>query len=199
MIEIIQQKLAQKKPGYQAHKLMMPEGRAMNPVHNANPTQSAVLIALFNEKNLIKFPLIRRPKYNGSHSGQMALPGGKFEPNDISLKNTAIRESYEEIGIQPENVEIIGSLSELYIQVTNIQVTPYVGIINTKPYFKIDKREVDELYIADLSEIQNPNNKFKENWNIQGTNIDVPYYKLQDQIVWGATAMILSEFEQLIK
>lgn len=195
----LQKKLSEERPGIKAQKLMMPEGRIISPKHNVNPIQSAVLLAIYVDNNSLKFPLIRRPIYNGSHSGQMALPGGKFEKSDIDLTNTALRESYEEIGIKPADVEVLGSLTNLYIPVTNMHVKPIVGFLNKTPNFKIDKNEVDKLFTIHINDLIKPAYKTKETWDLKGNNVEVPFYNLQKQKVWGATAMILSEFEQIIK
>ena len=127
----------------------------------------------------------------------MAFPGGKYDETASNLTNTALRECYEEIGIPMDEIEVIGQLSNLYIQVTNMQVTPVVGFLNKVPTYKLDAFEVEKLFIIELADIFNPLNKVKETWNFRGNDIEVPFYNLQSQKVWGATAMMLSEFEQI--
>jgi len=185
-------------PGEYAHKKMMPEGRILTPEHNTKPTPSAVLIAIYNVSNELYFPLIRRPIYNGSHSGQMALPGGKYETSDKNLINTALREAYEEVGIKPETVKILGSLSQLFIPLTNMMVLPVLGFLTEAPEYKIDKHEVDKLFTIELKDLLTPSVKKIEKWNLKGNTIQVPYYYIQKQKVWGASAMILSEFEHIL-
>ena len=198
-IEQLQNKLTKDIPGIKAHKLMMPEGREFKPNYSITPIKSAVLIVLYENKGQILFPIIKRPIYNGSHSGQMALPGGKFEESDIHLINTALRETEEEIGINIRDITILGSLSELYIPVTNIKVLPVLGYLKTTPKYILDNREVNALFEININDLINPLTKKKETRDIKGIHFDIPFYDLQNQKVWGATAMMLSEFEQIIK
>lgn len=185
-------------PGERAHRAMIPEGRNLYPKHSDKPRQSAVLILLYQDQNSLYFPLILRPKYNGIHSGQMALPGGKKEKADKNLIHTALRESCEEVGVCRDAMEILGSLSELYIPVTNMTVLPVVAIAKNKPEFIIKPDEVAGLFLVDIQEMLNPENKISEHWLLRGNKVKVPFYYLKKQKVWGATAMILSELEQLL-
>lgn len=199
LIEKLRQILKKPKPGFEAQKLMMPEGRINFPNHNSEPTLSAVLMLLYIDQKSIKFPLIRRPVYNGSHSGQMAFPGGKYDHDDGNLINTALRECHEEIGIPKEQIEIIGTLSNVFIHVTNMMVTPVLGLLCDTPNYKLNKHEVEELFTINLEALFIPETKKKETWNFKGNDLLVPYYKLEGQNVWGATAMMLSEFEHLAR
>ena len=194
----LEKNLSKDLPGIDAHKLMMPEGRKFD-ISSANtPTKSAVMILLYENNNQVFFNLILRAKYNGHHSGQMALPGGKHEINDSSLIETALRETEEEIGINSNSIYTIGTMSELYIPITNILVQPVIGYLNHKPDFTINKHEVDTLFEININDIINPLNKEYEHRNINGDILNIPFYNLQSQKVWGATAMILSEFEIII-
>ncbi len=177
---------------------MLPKGRLLQAKGSIPPRSSAVLLLLYPQNNELYFPLIRRPIYNGMHSGQMALPGGKMEEGDASLIQTALRESHEEIGVDKNSVEILGSLTDLYIEITHMQVLPVVGYVGKKPDFSIQVSEVDALFEIPLSHLFNPELKKKEWWNLRGELIEIPFYHLSEQKVWGATAMILSEFEQLL-
>jgi 8-oxo-dGTP pyrophosphatase MutT (NUDIX family) len=178
---------------------MMPQGRIMVPEHSILPQKSAVLLLLYPKGDHLFFPIIRRPVYDGVHSGQMALPGGKQEELDASLEQTAVRETCEEIGICSSNIQVLGRLTELYISVTNIQVLPVVAFTQSEPSFVLDTYEVDALFSIPLTDLLNPELKKKETWTLQGQEVEVPYYYLAHQKVWGATAMILSEFESLIE
>ncbi len=182
-----------------AHQLMMPQGRIMVPDHSNPPLKSAVLLLLYPKGNQLHFPIIRRPVYNGMHSGQMALPGGKQEELDASLEQTAVREACEEIGICSSNIQILGHLSELYIAVTHIHVLPVVAFAQQEPSFILDSHEVDELFTIPITDLFNPEIKKRELWNLRGQEVEVPFYHLANHKVWGATAMILSEFESIAK
>lgn len=182
----------------QAQEFMMPKGRITTPDFSNPPQKSAVLILFYPDNGKIMFPLIRRPKYNGVHSGQMALPGGKREKDDTDLIHTALRETCEEIGICKTKVQVLGVLSDHYIPITNMMVQPVVGFVHEKPDFMIDENEVDELFTIGLDEFLNKEIKMQEMWNLRGHEVEVPFYLMQKQKVWGATAMILSELESLI-
>lgn len=199
IIALLNHRLQHPLPGYAAQLSMEPESRKLFNTNIIDPRESAVLILLFRSKKEVYFPIIRRPVYNGHHSGQMALPGGKRELNDIDLCQTALRESCEEIGICQSSVEIIGQLTNLYIPVSDIMVTPFIGYINTFPQFTIDNIEVDELFCISLPEFLDGQARQTEQWPFNGNYYNVPFYKLQNQKVWGATAMILSEFEFILR
>ena len=131
--------LSNELPGESAHRLMIPtirDDRLNMPINKRQPTKSAVLIVFYQEENgAVKFPLIQRPTYNGAHSAQVSFPGGKSEKSDIDLQHTALREANEEVGIDPEKIEVIGKLSDLFIWVSNFIVTPIVGFTDQKPNF----------------------------------------------------------------
>lgn len=184
--------------GEEAHLKMVPHGRDMHPKQGSTPRKSAVLISFYSCNNEVYFPLIKRAAYDGTHGGQMALPGGKLEKTDKDLIHTAIRETEEEIGIDQTDVKVLGVLSEIYISVSNISILPVVAYINYEPSYKPDPSEVEQVHSVKLSELLNPENKYCEEWEIRGDKMDVPFYKLDDKKVWGATAMILSELELLL-
>lgn len=161
--------------------------------------QSAVMILLYEQEDKIRFPLIVRPQYPGVHSGQVALPGGKYEEGDQDLTYTALREMNEEVGVPMEQVELIGQLSELYVPPSNFNILPVVGTISTQPDFVLEAKEVEELVIADLDVLNDASKrKQKEMTFFSGTRVNVPYFDVNGKVVWGATAMILSELATII-
>jgi 8-oxo-dGTP pyrophosphatase MutT (NUDIX family) len=198
-IKSLQEKFPKEHSIPLAHQLMMPLGRIMVPDHTNPPLKSAVLLLLYPKEGQLYFPIIRRPVYNGMHSGQMALPGGKKEELDASLEQTAVREACEEIGICSSDIRILGHLTELFIAVTNIQVLPVVAFARHEPSFVLDAHEVDELFRIPLTDLLNPELKKRELWDLRGQEVEVPFYHLSNHKVWGATAMILSEFESMAK
>jgi 8-oxo-dGTP pyrophosphatase MutT (NUDIX family) len=156
--------------------------------------KSAVLILFYPEGEQIYLPMIVRPVYSGVHSGQVAFPGGRMEDSDPDYAYTALREANEEIGIQPAAVDVLGKLSPLFIPASNYMVYPVVGAANVRPVFQLDPREVAQLVEIPLHELQDITRKgFKEIVIRDNLTIQAPFYDLQGQTVWGASAMILSE------
>ncbi len=198
IILLLENELKKKLPGKNAQQMLMPEGRMLSNI-NENKVNASVLILLYpNIKGEVSTVLIKRPIYNGHHSGQISFPGGKLEPSDKNFEITALRESKEEIGINPDEIRIIGTLTELYIPISNFLVHPYVGYTLNTPYFLIDKSEVEyiiEFPVKILLSLEIKNRKqiiFDKERNI-------PYFEINKEIVWGATSMILNEFIQLIR
>ncbi len=157
--------------------------------------RAGVVILFYDMDGQIRFPLIRRTEDGTVHSGQVALPGGTFDPADGSILQTALRECYEEIGIPARSVEVLGQLSDLYIPPSNFLVTPVVGLLTGPPTFVPDPREVARIIEAGVDEVRDPT-RIKETERFGFT---VPYFDIQNEVVWGATAMILSELTALLE
>ena len=167
---------------------------------NYNPKQSAVLILLFPENDSIHTILIQRGKYEGVHSGQIAFPGGRFEENDFDLKQTALRETSEEIGILPENINVIGCLTDVYITPSNFLVKPFIGVVNQKPDFILDLTEVEKIIPVDLFNLNDKSiRKEKSILQSGGYKIKTPYFEIEGLTVWGATAMMISELNAVVE
>ncbi|MDP6879014.1 MAG: CoA pyrophosphatase, partial [Candidatus Marinimicrobia bacterium] len=132
------------------------------------------------------------------HPGQIALPGGAME-KDEKLETTALREAFEEVGIIPENVEIIGKLTPLPVPVSEYLIYPFVGIIEKEPNWNINKDEVEELLLLKFEELIKADNGYSEDWNLRGNEVNVPIFKVLDKTVWGATATVLCELIDLAK
>lgn len=167
------------------------------PKYSNSTKISAVTIVLFNIKNVTYSLLIERSKYNGAHSGQIALPGGKYDTEDKSVVNTAIRELKEETGIVISENDIIGELESLFIPVSNFMVFPFVAFID-KPNIEIDKYEVADYFIYPISELLSPESLTNMELTIQDNKINVPAFKIQNHEVWGATSMILNDFKSRV-
>jgi len=147
-------------------------------------------------------PLVLRPQYEGvhNHGGQIGLPGGGREEQDENLMMTAIRETQEEIGVIVPKINILGSLSDLYIPPSDSLVTPFVGFLNAKPSFIPDPKEVARVIEAPLSFLQNPALRMQKQVKLANDVVlDVPYFAVNDDSICGATAMMLSEFLHLIE
>ena len=163
----------------------------------ASMKKAAVLLALFNKNNEWCFPLIKRPMHERNHPGQIALPGGAKE-DDEKLNYTAIREAFEEVGIKTESVDIIGKLTPLPVPVSGYLIYPFIGILKKEPKWILNEDEVDELIITKVSELVNADNYYSETWELHGNKVEVPHFRINDHVIWGATASVLSEFIDLI-
>lgn len=196
-ISDLRNKLAESLPGRGAQSAMAPSLRP-----NIHPSgrrygikrQSAVMILIYPEADELKFVCIKRPEYDGPHGGQISLPGGKYDLSDKDLVTTAVRETFEEVGVMVRQSEIMGQLTKLYIPVSNIDVNPYVALIPEKPLFIADEKEVDYLIEISLSQLMDSRNIYREKRMIAHQMVTVPYFLFGEEKIWGATAMILSEF-----
>ncbi len=159
--------------------------------------QSAVLISLFPENNKINTLLIKRATYDGVHSGQISFPGGKFEEFDSSLIQTALREAQEEVGIDPFKVEVLGTLTPLFIPVSNMEVLPVIGLLREKPVLHLNLQEVEFTITVPICHLKNSENHLHKTIVVREHSIEAPYFKVDCEDVWGATAMIISEFIEL--
>lgn len=201
-IERLNNRLQKALPGEEKQFLMAPLSRQRIkdiPPETYNPKKSAVLILLFPLNNSIRTVLIQRPDYEGVHSGQVAFPGGKFEEEDEELVTTALRETAEEIGVKDDEIKILGKLTELYISPSNYLVTPFVGYLNKIPAFNPNELEVRKIIVVDLdllSDISIQGIKTIQHSN--GKKIKTPCYEVEGLIVWGATAMIISELNAVV-
>jgi len=164
-----------------------------------NYRPSAVLILLFpNEQQQTSVLLIERMTYNGHHSGQIAFPGGKVEPDDIDLQATALREFFEETGADAIPT-VIGQLTPVYIPVSKFMVQPFVSYVEQKPNFSASAYEVNELIEWEINHLLNPD-IIKETTiePTAGYKIKTPYFDVQGKVLWGATAMMLNELKAII-
>ena len=162
----------------------------------------AGVLSLFypDEDMETKFVLILRKAYKGVHSAQVAFPGGKLETQDISLQDTALRETFEEVGVPIDAVKIVRNISQVYIPPSNFYVQPFIGVTQTTPKFIKQDDEVEALIEIDLEHFLDEQSlvskKVKTSYSIE---VEVPAFKLNDFVVWGATAMMLSEIKDLLK
>lgn len=188
-------------PGTKAQQKMAPSIRNYCPNENdPNPARdSSVLILFYQKGGQLYFPLIKRSCGGLRHSGQISLPGGKFELSDKNLVDTAIRETEEELGLLGNKIHIIGPITGLYIPISNFQVQPIVAFYDGLPQFKADSFEVSQIIETNIQEIFNIENKCEDILHKNKFEIRTPYYNVKGHKLWGATAMIISELEQLLK
>jgi 8-oxo-dGTP pyrophosphatase MutT (NUDIX family) len=164
--------------------------------------KSSVLILLYPSAadGSIRIVLTLRPTYEGIHSGQISLPGGKFEISDSDLSVTALRETREEIGVDPSAVKMIGKLSELYIPPSNYIVLPFVGYSDKPLTFFPNTKEVEKIIEIALTDLLDDRNIKKRHFLVRnGAQIFAPCYIIDGNKIWGATAMILSEFKEIAR
>lgn len=160
---------------------------------NERTRRSAVLILFYPYDGEVYLPLILRPAYDGVHAGQMAFPGGRYEPTDEDLIRTALREAQEEIGLRLTDVEVVGVLSELFIPPSNFFVLPVVAYQPYRPEFFPDPREVEKVLEVRFVEVQDKSIVGMSEIQVRGSLIQAPHYLIQNYKVWGATAMMISE------
>ncbi len=204
-IKLLTARLSGPLPGQPAQLKMAFAHRAeqlrLSPAPPPDARVAGVLLALWHDDHEWKTVLIQRTQNpRDRHSGQVSFPGGKHEEADGDISRTAVREAHEEVGIAPKNIDIIGKLTELYIPVSNFIVHPYVGLLSKKPVLIPQPGEVETVYTPPVAHFRDENNKSLRELRVgTGTVMkDVPCYLLENRAVWGATAMILSEFTEII-
>lgn len=190
-------------PGEKAHLEMIP---FRNPTssykENLKSAKLSAVMCLFFEDNNESFGLLmERTEDGGAHSGQVSFPGGKKDSIDSNLQETALRETFEEVGIPNHSIQVIGGLTEVYIPVSNFLVQPYVGIIEKGFELKLSKAEVKTVFYFSVNELLNPNNKQLETiQNHKGVKMNnIPCFILNERKVWGATAVILNEIKHIMQ
>jgi 8-oxo-dGTP pyrophosphatase MutT (NUDIX family) len=188
-------------PGSAAHSKMLPPGRRTISTDQELDSikQSSILLLLFPEGDTLYTCLMKRPPTMKHHPGQISFPGGKVEKEDTSAEMTALREAREEVGIDPLTVEILGKLTDLYLEVSQFSIQPFIAWADKKPDFLIDSGEVEELILFPLSDfVANESVSEVELLTFTGP-LRVKYYPYNGEIIWGATAMILSELIDILK
>ena len=191
-------------PGADAHEQMAPDIRKKElerlDISKRNPRHAAVMMLCYPKNKETYLVLIQRPTYEGVHSAQIALPGGKAENEDRNLEATALRETEEEVGVPRNTVTVIQPLTKTYVPPSNFWVHPFMGFVDHRPNFVAQEEEVAailEIPLADL--LNNANQSSTVLSTSYAKEISVATFTLDNRMVWGATAMLLNEFKILIK
>jgi 8-oxo-dGTP pyrophosphatase MutT (NUDIX family) len=196
--EKLKERLNQPLPGKDAQNKMAPSFRFQIPEKIAI-NNAGVMLLIYPFENSYATVFMKRTEYPGVHSGQVSFPGGKADQSDSSIKQTALRETKEEFGIPETDIEILGKLTPLHIPVSSFDIYPFVGLLKKRPQFNIDPNEVEylieinlDLFLTDkISKVElQTHGKYTGN---------VPYYLVNNDKIWGATAMVLSEFIEIYK
>jgi 8-oxo-dGTP pyrophosphatase MutT (NUDIX family) len=193
-----------KLPAVESHLKMAPkeriEGLKNLDIDALNPRMAGVMMLFYPKQEKTHLVLIVRNTYVGVHSAQIAFPGGKFEKDDFNFENTALRETHEEVGIEQEKIEIVKKFSPMYIPPSNFLVHPFLGIAKEELSFYPDIREVAGIIELPLSVFLDDEIIIEARLSTSyGVNILVPAFNIQNHVVWGATAMILSELRDVLK
>jgi len=201
-IDILQSEIHKSLPGTEVQWQMASSDRFVRDfpkVPGPDAREAAVLILLYPEKNSVYTLFMQRHNYDGIHGGQISFPGGKKEPSDEDLIQTALREAQEETGIDPAGISVIGTLTPLFIPVSNMNVTPVVGWAREKPAFNHQSEEVDFLFDADLKILLDPLIIKTKPFDIRGESLEIRYFDYEGNVIWGATAMMLNELLAVLK
>jgi 8-oxo-dGTP pyrophosphatase MutT (NUDIX family) len=199
LVEYLRKRLNEPLPGKKSHLVMIPSVRLREfyPIPET-ARKSSVLLLLFEKNHIVHTLLMLRPAYNGVHSAQVSFPGGSFSAEDKSPEDTALRETEEETGLQRSKINIIGSLTELYIPPSNFLVKPFVGYTDDIGMLTPETKEVEKIYEVELEDLLGERNIRSKTIRIQsGAEFLTPYYDVSGLTVWGATAMILREFSDI--
>lgn len=189
------------RPGYPAQLRMGPRPRPGTREVVSGETegrQAGVLILLYPDDGSLYTVLTLRTDCLENHRGQISFPGGQNEA-DETLEMTALREAEEELGVSSESLEVLGQLTPLYIPPSQFCVTPTVAYIDRRPEFIPAPDEVKEVIEIPLFHLLDPKTVSEEEWTIGGNRVCVPFYAWERHKIWGATAMVLSEFIEMVR
>jgi len=194
-------RLSKELPAHNAHQKVMAHRPAFGKKGTVpeNAKQSAVLLLIYPKSGLLHTVFILRPTYPGVHSAQIGFPGGKVEKSDSTLKETALREADEELNIKSENVKILGKMSPIYVPPSNFVVNPFIGFQAERPRFIPEKAEVAKILECPLMNLLGKDKLISTSVEVKRAPMKVKGYRLDDKIVWGATAMMVREFAEIME
>jgi len=187
-------------PAELAHQKFLPKGRSLEVLKGRIPTfkESAVLVFLILQAGELHLCLTRRNSNLKHHPGQISFPGGRIDGDEQDSVKTALRELEEETGVDQKTVSICGQLSDIYVSVSNFLIHPVVGFLDHEPQFKLNPHEVEEIILIPLKAFFDQKNHSESTVETSLGVIKVPCYSIGGEVIWGATAMIISEFTELL-
>jgi 8-oxo-dGTP pyrophosphatase MutT (NUDIX family) len=201
-IKAIEKRIEQGLPGMHSQIKMVSDAfknRYFDMQPNEHTREGGVLILLYPEANQLHIPFILRPSTEkGVHSGQVAFPGGKKEETDKSLIYTALREAEEEVHLDTSQIKVIGQLSPLFVFASNFMVYPTLAYMEKPPILKPNPDEVAEIFSANIEHLKAPQTIKKTLIQTPQYTFETPYFDVNGKIVWGATAMMLSELLEIL-
>lgn len=203
-LSLLRAKISDQLPGEAAHLLMAPINRPVSSLAKGKASEyreSAVAVLIYEHENSHELVLIQRPTYEGNHSGQVSFPGGKWEQSDENLLMTAMRECREEIGVDLDLGHYLGKMTSVFIPVSKFNVEPHLFYLPVKPQFIADQQEVAEIFSIRIEDLMDDQRVQKTSIRIneQVQLKEVPYFDLESKVIWGATALILSELKEFLK
>lgn len=201
LISFLKDRLAQPLPGSEAQVRMAPlreNARERTEVDGRDCREAGVLALLHPRDGIPHLVLTVRRDHLSDHAGQVSFPGGRRE-GDEPLLFTALREAREEVDIHPDQVEVLGELTPLYIPPTRYCVHPYVGYTRTAADLTPHDLEVEKIVHVPVYDLLDPTNIRREYWTVRGNRVEVPFFDVSGLQVWGATAMMLAELIAILE
>ncbi len=179
--------------------------RGLTPLHSPDnadgvrgKVRAAVLVPIFERDGELYILFIKRSNTVATHQGQVAFPGGRSEPEDPDILTTALREAYEEVGLAPESVEVLGRLTSAATMTSNYMVTPFVGVIGVPTDLRADEHEVAEIFSVPVAALKDPAFRGRYEWNRGGSVQSYPAILYGEQPIWGLTLRITEELLELL-
>lgn len=201
LLQVLEKRLGGDKPGLNAQLKMTPRPR---PGHlrydevDVSCIRAGVLVLFYPWNDSLFLVLTRRTEQMRHHQAQISFPGGRQEPGE-DLVQTAMRETKEELGIQPDSSRLLGTLTPLYIPPSNTCIHPVVATLPQRPEFVRSPKEVETVIEVPLAHLRDPINVHEEIWTLRGIPVRVPFYLFKGNKIWGATAMVLAELLELLR
>jgi len=200
-LEKLRQRLQEPLPGWSAQQLMSPSVDGRYRKVPDEHRKAGVMVILYPHEGEDHVIIIQRADVKGDkHGGQLGFPGGKYEEEDGDMLTCALREVEEEIGLPIDYIDVVGALSPLYVFASNFLVSPFVGYVSEKPKLIPQEEEVGDILHVPFSKLWDTTYKMRKDITVHETILkDVPYYDISGKVLWGATAIMMSELEVLVK